>query len=126
MFAYFQYKNNKPFYLWAFFSEAVRRGFDDALILNTKGFIAEASRSNIFFVNKNRLFTPSLECGCLPGITRQAVIDIAERAGIKVIEGKFTLIDLYKAEKLSLLIHYSGDAAYARENKLIGKIKDPG
>lgn len=104
------------------FQEALRRGFDEAILLNTKGFIAEASRSNIFFVKANKLFTPSLECGCLPGITRQVVIDIAKRSGIKVIEGKFVLNHLYKAEEAFLTNSLIGVMPLTRvENKFIGK-----
>lgn len=107
------------------FQEATRRGFDEALFLNTKGFIAEASRSNVFFVKANKLFTPALACGCLPGITRQAVMDIAKLCGIKVIEGRFTLDHLYKADEAFLTNSLIGVMPLTRvENNLIGKGKE--
>jgi len=118
-------KTTNRFIFESSFQEAARRGFDEVLLLNTKGFITEASRSNVFFVKADRLFTPSLECGCLPGITRQAVIDIAKRSRVKVIEGKFILNDLYKAEEAFLTNSLIGVMPLTRvEHKFIGKNKE--
>lgn len=61
---------------------AQRRGYDEAILLNLRGLIAEGSRSNIFFVKKRILYTPAISCGCLNGITRQIVIAIAKRQKI--------------------------------------------
>jgi len=61
-------------------------GFDEAILLNTEGNVAEAAVSNIFLVSKDILVTPSLNSGCLPGITREIVMRIAGEAGIKVKE----------------------------------------
>ena len=77
---------------------AKNNNFDETLILNNRGYICEASRSNIFFIKSGSLFTPALKCGCLPGITRQAVFDIAKRYAIAVEEGNFTAGDLLKSE----------------------------
>jgi branched-chain amino acid aminotransferase len=77
---------------------AKNNNFDEALILNNRGYICEASRSNIFFIKSGVLFTPALKCGCLPGITRQVVFDIAKRCAIPVEEGNFTAEDLLKSE----------------------------
>ncbi len=77
---------------------AKNNNFDEALILNNRGYICEASRSNIFFIKSGSLFTPALKCGCLPGITRRVVFDIARRCVIPVEEGNFTAEDLLKSE----------------------------
>jgi len=82
--------------------KAKQNGFDEAIILNNEGYIAEASRSNIFFIKKDKLFTPSLDCGCLNGITRQVILDIAKKNSIEVKEGNFLLEDIYKAEEAFL------------------------
>jgi len=86
----------------ASYRQAKEKGYDEALILNSRGDLAECSRSNIFLVKNETLFTPSLGCGCLPGITRRAVIDLAKKYNIMVYEGKFTPRDLAGAEEAFL------------------------
>jgi branched-subunit amino acid aminotransferase/4-amino-4-deoxychorismate lyase len=78
--------------------EAREAGFDEAIILNSRGYISEASRSNIFLSRKKELFTPALSCGCLDGITRRVILDLARRYKVKSNEGNFTLKDLEEAE----------------------------
>jgi branched-chain amino acid aminotransferase len=73
--------------------QAEKKGFDDALMLDYRGFIAEATGANIFFVKNEKLHTPLPDC-FLNGITRQCVIDIAKKNKIDVIE------DYYKPEFL--------------------------
>jgi len=82
--------------------EAKGRGFDEAIIINNSGYITEASRSNIFLVNNNEIFTPYLKCGCLDGITRRVIFDLAKKHKIKEHEGNFTLQDLYNADETFL------------------------
>lgn len=82
--------------------EANKKNFDEALILNNRGCIAEATRSNIFWVKNKGLFTPSLECGCLEGITREVVLGLARKKMIKTHQGKFYLEDLYAADEAFL------------------------
>ena len=84
------------------FYQAKERGFDEAIMLNRRGYIAEGTRANLFFVKDNALFTPALDCGCLNGITRRVVCDLAAKCQIKLYEGKFTLEDLCAAEEAFL------------------------
>lgn len=84
------------------FREARTRGFDEAILLNHSGYLSEATRSNIFLVKNNGLFTPALSCGCLGGITRQAVLDLAKKYAIKVCESDLSLQDLYAADEALL------------------------
>ncbi len=84
------------------FQRAENKGFDEAIILNSRGYICEGTRSNIFFVKSKAVFTPSLASGCLGGITRKAVFDLAKRYNMKIYEGSFTALDLYKAEEAFL------------------------
>lgn len=58
-------------------------GFDEALFLNRKGELVEGSRTNIFWVKDNVLLTPPITSGCLPGVTRQAVIECARKLGLR-------------------------------------------
>jgi len=82
--------------------EAGKKGFDEAIILNNRGYIAEGSRANIFLVKARELLTPALGCGCLGGITRKAVLDLAKKYQIKAYAANLTLSDLYQADEAFL------------------------
>jgi branched-subunit amino acid aminotransferase/4-amino-4-deoxychorismate lyase len=84
------------------YTKAREKGFDEAIILNHKGYIAETSRSNLFFIKDKELFTPSLECSCLNGITRRVVFDLAKKYNIKAYEGNFSMPDLYASDEAFL------------------------
>ena len=92
---------NRILYTLAY-EDSRRKGFDDAVILNEKGCIAESSRSNIFFIKERELFTPSPACGCLEGITRKAVFDLAKEYNARVYEGEYSLSDLYACDEAFL------------------------
>ncbi|VAX27033.1 Aminodeoxychorismate lyase, partial [hydrothermal vent metagenome] len=82
--------------------EASERGFFEAIMLNHGGYLAEGTVSNLFFVTKGVLYTPSAEAGILNGITRQTVLEIAEEKGIAVEEGLFSTKELHQAEEVFL------------------------
>ena len=81
--------------------EAEKLGFDDALMLDYRGYVAEATGANIFFVKENELFTPLADC-FLNGITRQTVIEIARENNIKVHERHFELDFLKTCDEVFL------------------------
>jgi len=62
--------------------EAKQRGFDEAILLDNKGIVVEGATTNIFFVKRGILYTPSVHCGCLNGITRQIITQCAQKTGI--------------------------------------------
>lgn len=76
---------------------AAAQGCREAILLNGDGFLAEGSASNLFFVREGVLFTPSADCGLLPGIVRAFVI-----RGFPVREGRFLLSDLLEADEVFL------------------------
>jgi branched-chain amino acid aminotransferase len=82
--------------------EARAQGTQDALMLNTQGQLTEATTSNLFFVSHDILKTPALECGLLPGITRQLVLELARQHEIEVEEGSFYATDLLDADEAFL------------------------
>ena len=77
-------------------------GADEALCLNEKGFLAEGSMSNLFVVTDGVLRTPGEASGILPGITRGAIIELAEELGIKAVEDDITLKELIDSEEAFL------------------------
>lgn len=82
--------------------EARNNGYDDAIFLNTSGYLASATVSNLFFTRKEKIYTPSLDCGILEGTIRGLLLNICKKCGIEVKEGKFTVKDLQCAEEIFL------------------------
>jgi branched-chain amino acid aminotransferase len=79
--------------------EARIKGADEALFLNEKGFLTEASGSNIFLVKNGVLITPRFETGILPGVTRVVLFEIANSLGIKFKEKNVRLDELFDADE---------------------------
>ncbi len=78
--------------------EATADGYDEALLLDTEGFVSEGSGENVFVVNKGKIYTPDL-ASCLDGITRDSVITMARDLGIEVIEKRITRDEVYCADE---------------------------
>ncbi len=82
--------------------EARAAGVDEALCLNEKGLLAEASMSNIFLVDDGVLRTPGEESGILPGVTRGVVLELASRLGISTLKHNVRLVELSQAQEAFL------------------------
>ena len=82
--------------------EAKRVGFQEALMLNDKGEIAECTGDNVFVISEGKIYTPPLDAGSLRGITRAAVIDLAEKNGYQCREQALTRYDLWTADECFL------------------------
>lgn len=82
--------------------EAAAQGAQEALMLNTDGFVAEGSMSNLFLVSAGRLITPNRDSGILPGITRGVIIELAQSAGIRVEERRVKPEELTQADEVFL------------------------
>ena len=82
--------------------EARAAGVDEAICLNEKGLLAEASMSNIFLVDGGRLRTPGEESGILPGITRGVVLELASQLGISTFEQDIKLDELFQTQEAFL------------------------
>lgn len=81
--------------------EAVRRGVDDALMLDAEGFLAEASAANLFIVKDGTVTTPWAKA-CLEGITRRTVMELATAQGHKVVERDITVTEVLNADEVFL------------------------
>jgi branched-subunit amino acid aminotransferase/4-amino-4-deoxychorismate lyase len=77
-------------------------GYDEAIFLNEQGYLAEGSTTNVFLVSHGELITPCFESGVLPGITRDAVLEIARTSNIKATERWVELNELVEAEEAFL------------------------
>lgn len=82
--------------------EAINHGSIEAIMINQQGNVAEATGDNVFVFRKGELLTPDLSSGCLEGITRDTVIDIARSMKIKVRECVMTRYDLYTSDECFL------------------------
>ena len=82
--------------------EALKAGYDEAILLNTHGFVAECTGENLFVVKNGVLITPPLSSGALEGITRASVITIARDLGVEVREDNLLRSDLYLADEAFL------------------------
>jgi branched-chain amino acid aminotransferase len=82
--------------------EANNAGCEEAIMLNTEGFVAECTGDNIFIVKEGHLLTPPLAAGALYGITRRVVMELAAQSGLKVSEPNLTRYDLFNADECFL------------------------
>ena len=86
--------------------EALRDGYDEAMLLDVDGFVAEGSGENIFLVRKGKIYTPDLT-SALDGITRNTIVVLAEECGYEVIEKRITRDEVYIADE----VFFTGSAA---------------
>jgi len=101
--------------------EALRDGYDEALLLDAEGYVMEGSGENIFIVRDGVLYTPDLT-SALDGITRKTVISLAGELGIQVVEKRITRDEVYIAEEA----FFTGTAAEVTpirevDGRIIGK-----
>ena len=81
-------------------SEAVQNGFDEAIFLDSRGFVSEGSAENLFMVRDGVLITPSVASSVLEGIVRGSIIELARAEGIPVLERDIARAELYIADEL--------------------------
>ena len=105
---------------------ALKAGFDDCLFLNTEGYLAETSISNLFYVKDGSLYTPSLESGILDGIVRGKVISAAISLELEVFEGDHSLEELLSSEEAFLTNSLMGLMPVSKIENVKKEIKDDG
>lgn len=82
--------------------EAIKAGTDEAIMLTHDGYVAECTGDNIFIVKNGELMTPPVSVGALEGITRDAVIGLAKKSGMKFSEKMLRMEDLYASDEVFL------------------------
>jgi branched-chain amino acid aminotransferase len=85
--------------VWAI-AEAAKDGFDEVVMLNERGEVTECTSANIFVVRGEKVLTPPLNSGCLEGVTRGILMEIAPEAGVSVLEQSLRPEDLYSADEV--------------------------
>jgi branched-subunit amino acid aminotransferase/4-amino-4-deoxychorismate lyase len=93
---------------------ARRLGFEETVFCNSTGHLCEAATANLFLVQNGNLLTPSLESGCLPGITREVVIGLAKQLGISCSERDLTAAEIHSAGELFLTSSIRGVMGLSR------------
>ena len=99
--------------------EALDNGYDEAIMLNSQGKVAEGSAENIFIIKDDIITTPPLSAGGLEGITRDSIIQIIEKNSGFVIERDLERDDLYNADEIFM----TGTAAEVKSVTQIDKVK---
>jgi branched-chain amino acid aminotransferase len=85
--------------VWAA-AEAHREGFDEVVLLNERGEVSECTAANIFVAKAGKVITPPLSSGCLEGVTRGVLMEIAGEANTTMVEQTMRLDDLYSADEV--------------------------
>ena len=89
-------------------------GFAETLFLNTTGNLCEAATANLFLVKNGNLLTPSLASGCLPGVTREVVIELAAKMGLSCEEADLPAALIHEADEIFLTSSTRGITGLAR------------
>nr|YP_002048809.1 branched-chain amino acid aminotransferase [Paulinella chromatophora]ACB42599.1 branched-chain amino acid aminotransferase [Paulinella chromatophora] len=113
-------------------TEAVKSGFDEALLMNSRGKLSEASGMNLFIVRDNLLITPGVDQDILEGITRSSVIELAETMGLKVMERPIDKTELFIADEIFLTgtaakitpVRRIESTTFNRERPIMQKLKE--
>jgi branched-chain amino acid aminotransferase len=82
------------------FEEAQQAGFDEVILLNERGEVSECTSANIFIANGNQVWTPPLDSGCLPGVTREVLLGEIHTPGVTVAEKVLRPEDLEQADEV--------------------------
>ncbi len=76
------------------------RGLDEIILLDYRGYVSEAGSSNVFWVRDGIIYTPSLSCSCINGISRQAILDQLTEKSVPFHEGEFKISDLEMSDQI--------------------------
>ena len=102
--------------VWA--AERARsRGFEDMVLLNEHGLVAECAAANIFFVHGGRVSTPPETSGCLAGVSRQILLEIAPGSGVPIAERDVTVKEMWAADEVFI-------SSTTREVQSVSSIED--
>ena len=97
--------------------QALRRGFDEVILLNERNEVAECTAANVYCVRNGEVATPPLSSGCLPGVTRSTLLEIGEKVGVVIKEAAFGKEELLGADEVFI-------TSTTREVQPVSEIED--
>ncbi len=97
--------------------QAHKRGFEETVLLNERDEVSECTAANLYRVQGGKVATPPLNSGCLAGVTRQVLFEIAPKLGIALEERAFKISELYSADEVFI-------TSTTREVQAVAKIED--
>lgn len=97
--------------------QSLHRSFDEVILLNERGEVAECTAANIFCVRKNEVVTPPLSSGCLPGVTRTTLLELGGITGLTIREASLSVQDLFAADEVFI-------SSTTREVQPVSQIED--
>jgi branched-chain amino acid aminotransferase len=97
--------------------QALRRGFDEVILLNERSEVTECTAANIYCVRSGEVTTPPLSAGCLPGVSRATLLEIGENAGVPIKEASLVAGDLLDADEVFI-------TSTTREVQPVSQIED--
>ncbi|MCE7055569.1 aminotransferase class IV [Algoriphagus sp. AGSA1] len=80
--------------------ERAERGLDEIILMDYRGFVSEAGASNVFWVKDEVIYTPSLSCSCINGISRQAILDQLTKKSVPFHEGEYKISELEVSDQI--------------------------
>jgi branched-chain amino acid aminotransferase len=99
--------------------EATDEGYDEALLLDPAGFVAEGAGENIFVIKKGVVYTPDLSAGALNGITRDTIFAICQDLGLKLVEKRITRDEVYISDEA----FFTGTAAEVTPTRELDRVQ---
>lgn len=104
---------------------AKKKGAFEAIFVSPEGFLKEGATSNLFFIKNRVVYTPALELGILPGITRKMVIKVIRKMGMKIQEGHYRISDFNQSDEAFLTNSTYGIAPVSgKENFIVNEIRE--
>jgi branched-chain amino acid aminotransferase len=86
--------------VWTVETQAHHRGFDDVLLLNERGEVSECTAANVYVVKNGRVATPALNSGCLAGVSRSILLELAAKSGMPIAERTIAPEELWAADEV--------------------------
>lgn len=103
-----KHKTTSYFVNYYEYLKSIKEGFQEAIFLDNENHLLEGTRTNIFLIQENKIYTPKITCGVLPGIARRKIIEICKELNYDVIEREMDIKEIDLAEEIFLTNSLNG------------------